>query len=131
MKTKTINDLSLNGKIAVMRVDLNVPVKNGVITGEKRITAVLPTIRAVLDKGAGIILLSHLGRPEEGVYEEKFSLRPVAVRLSELLGREVKFHEYDPDLNVKAQPGEVLLLENVRFDAKFRESVGEVKGIFA
>ena len=115
MKTKTIADLELNKKIVVMRVDLNVPVKNGVITGEKRIKAVLPTIRAVLDKGAGIILLSHLGRPEEGVYEEKFSLRPVAVCLAELLGHEVKFHGYDPDLNVKAQPGEIILLENVRF----------------
>lgn len=94
---------------------MNVPLKNGVIKGDKRIRAVIPTIRKALDKNCAVIVLSHLGRPTEGVFEEEFSLAPVAERLGELLGKEVRFHAYDPELKVEAKNGEVVLLENVRF----------------
>jgi phosphoglycerate kinase len=114
MQALSMNDISLSGKRVVARLDLNVPVKNGVVTSDARIRAVLPTIRLALDGGAALLLLSHLGRPEEGVFDEAFSLKPVAARLAELLGREVAFC---PDIlaGVEIRPGEVALGENVRF----------------
>lgn len=115
MKALSMDDIDLQNKRVVIRCDLNVPVKNGVITGDKRIRAVLPTIRKALDKNCAVIVLSHLGRPTEGTFEEQFSLAPVAKRLGELLGKEVRFHAYDPELSVQAQNGEVVLCENVRF----------------
>ena len=109
-----MNDVDMKGKRVVMRVDVNVPIHDGVITSDKRIRAVLPTIRKALDAGAGVILLAHLGRPTEGVFEEQFSLRPVAAHMGKLLGMEVGFCA-DPLNGVECKPGQVVLCENVRF----------------
>ncbi len=114
MKALTMNDVDMKGKRVVMRVDVNVPIHDGVITSDKRIRAVLPTIRKALDAGAGVILLAHLGRPTEGVFEEKFSLRPVAEHMGKLLGMPVEFCA-EPLMGVECKPGQVVLCENVRF----------------
>ena len=89
MKVLEMAKLDLAGKRVLIREDLNVPVKDGEVTSDARIRASLPTIRMALDKGARVILLSHLGRPEEGKYDPELSLAPVAKRLSELLGQQV------------------------------------------
>ena len=113
MPIRLLQDMECSGKTVVIRQDLNVPMKDGRITNDKCIRAALPGIRMALDKGAGVVLLSHLGRPTEGVVEEKFSLAPVAAHLSGLLGRPVKLAaDFDA---AKAAPGEVVLLENIRF----------------
>jgi phosphoglycerate kinase len=109
-----MNDLDLAGKRVLIREDLNVPVHNGVVTSDARIRASLPTITAAQKAGARVMLMSHLGRPEEGVADDEFSLAPVASRLSELMGRKVRF-ERDWLGGVSCEPGEVVLLENVRF----------------
>lgn len=113
MPIKKMQDLDLTGKIVVIREDLNVPMKDGQVSNDKRIRASLPTITTALEKGAGVVLLSHLGRPTEGQYEEQFSLKPVAARLSELLGKPVALAATLEE--AKAAPGAVTLLENVRF----------------
>lgn len=113
MPIKKMQDLDLTGKTVVIREDLNVPMKEGEITNDKRIRASLPTIRTALEKGAGVVLLSHLGRPTEGQYDEQFSLKPVAARLTELLETPVRLAATPEE--AKAAPGEVTLLENVRF----------------
>lgn len=89
MAMKDMASLDLKGKIAVIRQDLNVPMKDGRITNDKRMRAALPTIKLALQKGAGVIVLSHLGRPTEGEFCEQFSLKPVAVHMSEMLGQPV------------------------------------------
>lgn len=114
MKALTMKDVDMKGKRVVMRVDVNVPIHDGVITSDKRIRAVLPTIKMALEAGAGVVLLAHLGRPTEGLFEEKFSLRPVAAHMAELLGQTVEFCA-DPLNGVECQPGQVVLCENVRF----------------
>jgi phosphoglycerate kinase len=116
---KTVRDYDFKGKRVLVRVDFNVPIKGGKVTDDTRIQASLPTIRYLLDQGAGIILCSHLGRPK-GKPEPEFSLRPVAGHLAGLLGRPVVFVEtcIGPDAKAAAaalRPGEVLLLENTRF----------------
>ncbi|MBL8270721.1 phosphoglycerate kinase [Steroidobacter sp.] len=108
-------DLDLRDKRVLIREDLNVPVQGGVVTSDARIRASLPTIQAAKEKGARVLIMSHLGRPEEGVYDEEFSLAPVAQRLSELLGYKVRFEKQWLD-GVECAPGEVVLLENVRFN---------------
>jgi phosphoglycerate kinase len=108
-------DLDLKGKRVLIREDLNVPVKNGVVTSDARIRASLPTMQAARAAGARVMLMSHLGRPEEGVYDAEFSLAPVAARISELLGVKVRF-ERDWLGGVECEPGEIVLLENVRFN---------------
>ena len=108
-------DLDLAGKRVLIREDLNVPVKEGAITSDARIRASLPTIRLALDKGARVMLMSHLGRPKEGEFDPALSLEPVAVRLGELLGRRVPLLRDWLD-GVEVAPGEVVLLENVRFN---------------
>jgi phosphoglycerate kinase len=108
-------DLDLRGKRVLIREDLNVPVKDGVVTSDARIRASLPTIQAAKEAGARVLVMSHLGRPEEGVYDEEFSLAPVAQRLAELLGYKVRFEKNWLE-GVTAEPGEVVLLENVRFN---------------
>lgn len=114
MDVRLLQDMNLSGKKVVLREDLNVPVKNGVITSDARIRAALPAIRMALDKGAAVIVLSHLGRPEEGVFDQEASLAPVAKRLGELLKKEVPLlGDYIDGVNVK--PGDVVLCENVRF----------------
>jgi phosphoglycerate kinase len=112
---KRMVDLDLRGKRVLIREDLNVPVKDGVVTSDARIRASLPTIQAAKEAGARVLVMSHLGRPEEGVYDEEFSLAPVAQRLSELLGYKVRFEKNWLE-GVTAEPGEVVLLENVRFN---------------
>jgi len=110
-----MTDLDLKGKRVLIREDLNVPVQNGVVTSDARIRASLPTIQAAHAAGARVMLMSHLGRPEEGVYDAEFSLAPVAARVSELLGIRVRF-ERDWLGGVACEPGEIVLLENVRFN---------------
>ena len=89
MKLLRMADLDLKGKRVLIREDLNVPVQKGVVTSDARIRAALPTVRLALEKGARVMLLSHLGRPEEGKFDPEFSLAPVAAKLSELLGKPV------------------------------------------
>lgn len=113
MPIKNMQDLDLTGKTVVIREDLNVPMKNGEVTNDKRIRAALPTIKLALEKGAGVILLSHLGRPTEGQYDEQFSLAPVAACLEKQLGQPVTLAKTLDE--AKVQPGQVVLLENVRF----------------
>lgn len=113
---KHMQDVDLAGKRVVIREDLNVPIKDGVIRNDKRIRAALPTINLALHKGAGVVLLSHLGRPTEGEYEAQYSLRPIAARLAELLGRPVRFVASLEEVRVHpAMPGECVLCENIRF----------------
>jgi len=104
-----MNELDLAGKRVLIREDLNVPVHNGVVTSDARIRASLPTIVAAQKANARVMVMSHLGRPEEGVPVEEFSLAPVAARLSELLGRRVRF-EREWLGGVTCEPGEVVLL---------------------
>lgn len=114
MAIKLLRDTACEGKIVVIRQDLNVPMKDGVITNDKRIRAALPGVRMALEKGAaGVVLLSHLGRPVEGEFDAKFSLAPVAAHLSGLLGREVRLAASPEE--AKPASGEIVLLENVRF----------------
>ncbi len=110
-----MTDLPLAGKRVMIRVDLNVPVKDGRVTSDARIRAALPTIRTALERGASVILLSHLGRPREGEFDSRFSLKPVARRLSELLGTQVSLvREWLSGFEIS--DGEVVLCENVRFN---------------
>jgi phosphoglycerate kinase len=120
-----MSDLDLKGKRVLIREDLNVPVHNGQVTSDARIRASLPTIVAAQKAGARVLLMSHLGRPEEGVFAEEFSLAPVAARLSELLGRKVRFERNWLD-GVTAEPGEVVLLENVRFNKGEKKNKDEL-----
>jgi len=120
MSIKRMVDLDLSGKRVLIRQDLNVPVKNGKVTSDIRIQASVPTIEKALEKGAAVMLLSHLGRPVEGRYDEESSLKPVAERLSSLLGKPVRLEKDWLD-GISIQPGEVVLCENVRFN------VGEEK----
>ena len=108
-------DLDLAGKRVLIREDLNVPVKDGRITSEQRITAALPTMKLALEKGAAVMVTSHLGRPKEGTWTAEDSLAPVAARLSELLGREVPLVKDWVD-GVDVQPGQLVLLENCRMN---------------
>ncbi|MGR9105896.1 MAG: phosphoglycerate kinase [Gammaproteobacteria bacterium] len=115
MPIKRMQDLDLKGRRVLIREDLNVPVHENRVTSDTRIRASLPTIRLAREKGAKVMLLSHLGRPSEGVYAEEYSLRPVARRLAELLGVAVRL-EKDWLEGLAIEPGEVVLCENVRFN---------------
>ena len=119
MALRTLDELGpLAGKRVVVRCDLNVPLKDGVITDDGRIRASLPTLTALLDAGARVTVISHLGRPD-GAPVAKYSLRPVADRLAELLGRAVRFGEAGPAATEPpATDGELLLIENLRFDPR-------------
>ncbi|MBC7655671.1 MAG: phosphoglycerate kinase [Frankiaceae bacterium] len=108
-------DLDLSGKRVLIREDLNVPVKDGRITSEQRIVAALPTMRLALEKGAAVMVTSHLGRPKEGLWTERDSLAPVARRLSELLQRPVELVRDWVD-GVQVEPGQLVLLENCRMN---------------
>jgi phosphoglycerate kinase len=107
--------LDLRGKRVLIREDLNVPIQDGVVSSDARIRAALPTIQAALTARARVLVMSHLGRPEEGKYAEEFSLAPVARRLAQLLGVPVPLKKDWLD-GVEVHPGEVALLENVRFN---------------
>ena len=114
LAVKRMTDIPLEGKRVLIREDLNTPIKNGVITSDKRIRAALPTIELAIDQGARVILMSHLGRPEEGNFTKKFSLQPVAHRLEELLGSSVPLiRSWLEKVDVEA--GDSVLCENVRF----------------
>lgn len=116
MTVLNMTDLDLTNQRVLIREDLNVPVKDGVVQSDARIVAALPTIRLALEKGAAVMICSHLGRPDEGQFSEENSLAPVAAYLSKALGRDVPLvRDY---LNgVEVAPGEIVLLENVRFNS--------------
>jgi len=115
MNVLRMSDTDLRGKRVLIREDLNVPVQEGAVTSDARIRAALPTIRYAIDQHAKVFILSHLGRPTEGVYEEQFSLAPVAARLSDLLGQPVALRK-DWLAGVDCAPGSAVLCENVRFN---------------
>ena len=110
-----MDELDLNGKRVLIREDFNVPLDAGRVTSDARLRAALPTIQMALDRGAAVILMSHLGRPAEGEYTDKFSMAPVAEHLSGLINQAVKLQK-DWLNGVDVQPGEVVLCENVRFN---------------
>ncbi|MDD6438972.1 MAG: phosphoglycerate kinase [Lachnospiraceae bacterium] len=124
LKKKTVDDINVKGKRVLVRCDFNVPLKDGKITDENRLVAALPTIKKLIADGGKVILCSHLGKPK-GVADPKLSLAPVAARLSELLGQEVKFAADDNVVgpNAKAaveamKDGDVILLQNTRYRAE-------------
>ena len=140
---KTVEDLAVNGKRVLVRCDFNVPLKEGVITDDTRIRAALPTIKYLVDNGARVILCSHLGKPK-GTPKPELTLAPVAVRLTELLGKEVVFAADDEVVgpNAKAaveamKDGDVILLQNTRFRPEeeknvenFSEELGSLVDLF-
>ena len=127
MDKKTLKDVQLGGKRVVMRVDFNVPIKEGAISDDTRIRAALPSIRYVVEQGASLVLMSHLGRPKGKGYEAEFSLKPVAEHLSKLLEKPVGFAadcQKADEETAALKPGQVLLLENTRF---YKEEEAKVK----
>src|ERR1700704_4535535 len=120
-----MTSLNLSGKRVLIREDLNVPIQDGVVSSDARIRAALPTIQAALTARARVLVMSHLGRPEEGKYAEEFSLAPVAKRLAQLLGVPVRLQK-DWLGGVEVNPGEVLLLENVRFNKGEKKDADEL-----
>ncbi len=130
MTVLNMTDLDLTNQRVLIREDLNVPVKNGVVHSDARIVAALPTIRLALEKGAAVMICSHLGRPEEGQFSEENSLAPVAAYLSTALGRDVPLvRDY---LNgVDVAPGQIVLLENVRFNSGEKKNTDELAKQYA
>jgi len=129
MKKLTIRDVDVKGRRVLMRVDFNVPVKEGKVGDLTRITAAIPTIKYVLEKGGSLVLMSHLGRPKGKGYEAEFSLKPVAAKLEELLGKPVKFGAdcvgAETITQAKAlKAGEIMVVENTRF---YKEEEGKAK----
>src|ERR1700730_14535544 len=141
MAKKSVSDIDVKGKRVLMRVDFNVPLEGGKITDDRRITQALPTIKSVLDRGGRLILMSHLGRPKGGP-EPKYSLKPVADRLAELLHKPVKVASdcIGPEVEKLAndlKDGDVLLLENLRFhkeeeknDPNFAKQLAKVGDVY-
>ncbi len=121
MNVLKMTDLDLNGKRVLIRQDLNVPIKNGEVTSDKRIVASLPTIIYAIKAGARVMITSHLGRPTAGEFDEKFSLEPVAKHLAELLGQPVTLERNWLE-GVEIESGEVVLCENVRFNVGEKEN---------
>ena len=135
LNKKSITDVEVKGKRVLVRCDFNVPLDNGVITNDKRIVASLPTIKYLLDGGAKVILCSHLGRPK-GEFVPEFSLKPVAARLAELLGVKVSMAEdvvgeSAQKLAAEVQEGEIVLLENVRYEKGETKNDPELSKKFA
>ena len=141
LNKKTVEDLEVSGKRVLVRCDFNVPLKDGVITSDKRIVASLPTIKYLIDNNAKVILCSHLGRPK-GEFKPEFSLAPVAARLAELLGKEVKMAtdvvgESAQALSASLNDGDVMLIENVRFhkeetknDPEFSKKLADLADLY-
>lgn len=123
-------DLDLKGKRVLIREDLNVPVKEGKVTSDARIRASLPTIQHALEAGAKVIVMSHLGRPTEGEYAEEFSMKPVAEHLGGLLGRTVEVVK-DFEAGIEVAEGELVLLENVRFNKGEKKDVEALSKAYA
>ncbi|MEC8428044.1 MAG: phosphoglycerate kinase, partial [Pseudomonadota bacterium] len=130
MSVIKMTDLDLAGKRVLIREDLNVPVKDGAVTSDARIRASLPTIELALKTGAKVIVMSHLGRPTEGEYAEEFSMKPVADHLGKLLGREVPVVK-DWENGVDVAEGELVLLENVRFNVGEKKDAEELSKAYA
>ncbi len=142
LNKKTIEDIDVNGKKVLVRCDFNVPLADGVITDDKRIRESIPTIQYLADHGAAVILCSHLGRPKDEESKKKCTLAPVAKRLSELMNKEIKFttdiigeqaHAMAKDL----KPGEIMIIENVRFykeetknDPEFSKALASLADIY-
>ncbi|MDA8093873.1 MAG: phosphoglycerate kinase [Betaproteobacteria bacterium] len=130
MSVVKMTDLDLRDKRVLIREDLNVPLKNGEVSDDTRIRASLPTIEHAMKAGGRVMLMSHLGRPEEGVYSEEASLAPVARHLSKLLGRDVRVvKDYLAGVDVGA--GEVVVLENVRFNKGEKKNVDDLAKQYA
>ena len=130
MTVLKMTDLDLAGKRVLIREDLNVPVKDGVVKSDARILASLPTIKLALEKGAAVMVCSHLGRPTEGEFSEENSLAPVAAYLSKALGREVPLvKDYLGGVEVKA--GDIVLFENVRFNKGEKKNADELAQQYA
>ena len=126
---KLMSDLELSGKRVLIREDLNVPIRGGVITNDARLRAAVPTLNAALDQGAAVMVMSHLGRPVEGEWQEEVSLAPIAEHLSDLLGRDVLLaREWR---RAAPLPGDVVLLENVRFNSGEAANAGDLATDYA
>ena len=124
-----MSDLELSGKRVLIREDLNVPIRGGVITNDARLRAAVPTLNAALDQGAAVMVMSHLGRPVEGEWQEEVSLAPIAEHLSDLLGRDVLLaREWR---RAAPLPGDVVLLENVRFNSGEAANAGDLAADYA
>ncbi|QIW10537.1 phosphoglycerate kinase [Francisella sp. LA112445] len=121
MNFLTLRDVDLKGKRVLVRVDFNVPVKDGKVTSKVRIEAAIPTIQYILDKGGAVILMSHLGRPTEGEYDPQFSLEPVAEALSQIINKPVNFAK-DWLNGVDVKTGEIVMCDNVRFNKGEKKS---------
>ncbi|NBX85269.1 MAG: phosphoglycerate kinase [Gammaproteobacteria bacterium] len=131
-----LKDIQLNQKRVIIREDLNVPIKDGIITSEQRLDASLPTLRYALEANAAVLLLSHLGRPQEGKFDPKYSLKPVADYLAQLLPYPVRFESNYLD-GVELRPGELVIGENVRFnvgekanDAELSKKLAKLGDVF-
>ncbi len=131
MSVIKMTDLDLAGKRVLIRQDLNVPVKDGKVTSDKRIRASMPTIEHCIKAGARVMLMSHLGRPTEGKPEDEFSMQPVADYLSDALGNEVKLVKDYLDAAPELQDGEVILLENVRFNIGEKKNAEDLSRKYA
>ena len=125
MSVKKMVDLDLSGKRVLIRQDLNVPIKDGKVTSDLRIQASVPTIKKALEGGAAVMIMSHLGRPIEGEFDDASSLKPVAEQLSKLLDKPVRL-EKDWLSNINIDPGEVVLCENVRFNVGEKKNSDEL-----
>jgi len=125
-----MSEQDLSGKRVLIREDLNVPVKDGVVTSDARIRAALPTLKLALDAGAKVIVMSHLGRPTEGEFDDEFSLAPVAAHLGKLLERDVKVVR-DWQAGVDVAGGELVLLENVRFNVGEKKDADDLAKAYA
>jgi phosphoglycerate kinase len=125
VKLTKMSAVDLTNKRVLIREDLNVPISDGAVSSDARIRAALPTIQAALSAKARVLVMSHLGRPEEGAYAEEFSLAPVAKRMTELLGVPVQLKKDWLD-GVQVAPGEVVLLENVRFNKGEKQDADEL-----
>lgn len=130
MTLKLMSDLDLAGKRVLIREDLNVPVKDGVVSSDARIKAALPTIEYAVNAGAKVIVMSHLGRPTEGVFDDQYSMQPVATHLSGLLKRDVPVIK-DWQQGVDIMDGDVVLLENVRFNVGEKKDSEELSRAYA
>ncbi|MFT6975854.1 MAG: phosphoglycerate kinase [Bermanella sp.] len=130
MKVLRMADQALQGKRVLIREDLNVPVKDGVVTSDARIRASLPTIKLALDAGAKVIVMSHLGRPTEGEYEDKYSMQPVANCLAKALGKDVPVVK-DFSAGIDVSDGQLVLLENVRFNKGEKQDQDDLAKAYA